>query len=282
MKVTVTLVVLSFYFVLSTLDSVTARRVAKSIQWLSKYKSDIEEDCKNGLQNYYNYPYDCQKYYTCKEGKLYLSTCQSDLYWNKELRSCDIQDNVDCSNIIPFPHPDCTDGSTTFYIYPYNCKKFYECFESELYILECPDDLLWNNKDQVCDDSFNVDCSYVIPEDAETEVPTSAPASTSPLTMEPTTSPVPSTPSTVEPTTLETTERPTTTPVPPPPTTPPVRCEHEEQYISDPYNCSMYYECSNGVPISMSCPDGEYWNPDEHVCDWPYNVDCTVSTTLST
>ncbi|XP_050505102.1 probable chitinase 10 isoform X6 [Diabrotica virgifera virgifera] len=251
MKVTGTLVILSVYFVLSIVDSATARQRPRR-QLLSENKSDIEEDCKNGLQNYYNYPYDCQKYYTCREGKLYLSTCQDDLYWNSELRSCDIQANVNCSKIIPLPHPVCTDSRTTFYIYPYNCKKFYECYENVLYILECPDDLLWNNDAKVCDDSYNVDCSYIIPETAETDEPTSAPTSTSPVT----------------------TERPTTTTVPPPPTKPPVQCQHSGQYIPDPYNCSMYYECSNGVPVSMSCPGGEYWNPDEETCDWPFNVDC--------
>ncbi|CAH1258875.1 MRC1 [Branchiostoma lanceolatum] len=42
----------------------------------------------------------------------------------------------------------------------------------------------------------------------------------------------------------------------------------------DPDDCSKYYTCSNGIPHSMPCPDGLYYNEETDQCDYPENVDC--------
>ncbi|CAH1256520.1 Hypp1672 [Branchiostoma lanceolatum] len=40
-------------------------------------------------------------------------------------------------------------------------------------------------------------------------------------------------------------------------------CEGKKDGIyADPKVCSKYYSCSNGIPYSMSCADGLYYNED--------------------
>lgn len=45
-------------------------------------------------------------------------------------------------------------------------------------------------------------------------------------------------------------------------------------FLPDPTDCSKYYECSNGVPISNECTGELVWNPELHTCDFPGNVEC--------
>ncbi len=44
--------------------------------------------------------------------------------------------------------------------------------------------------------------------------------------------------------------------------------------LPDPFDCSMFYSCSNGVPILMFCPDGLHFNAELDVCDWPQEAGC--------
>nr|CAH7765322.1 unnamed protein product [Callosobruchus chinensis] len=46
------------------------------------------------------------------------------------------------------------------------------------------------------------------------------------------------------------------------------------QYFPHETNCSLFYQCSNGVPYLQECPSGLYFNPKIDVCDYPRNVDC--------
>ena len=46
-----------------------------------------------------------------------------------------------------------------------------------------------------------------------------------------------------------------------------------QQYVSHPYNCSLYFECPDG--LLMSCPGNLVFNPIEDVCDYNYHVNCT-------
>jgi len=56
------------------------------------------------------------------------------------------------------------------------------------------------------------------------------------------------------------------------------------EYHPDPYSCNSFYECSNGVPHHMPCPEGLVFNPRANpgpVCDWPWNYpDCKPSCTV--
>ncbi|CAH1098827.1 unnamed protein product [Psylliodes chrysocephalus] len=219
-------------------------------------------DCADDLPNYRYYPYDCQKYFGCQSRALNVYTCPNNLYWNDIVKACDVHENTDCSHIIPFPDPDCSDGKNTYYLYPYDCSKFWECYEKRVYLLQCPNRSLWNEKIKECDEHTNVDCSHVIPYPASTTSTTTS--STTPLT---TTRPT---------TTRSTTPRPTTpstTPPPPEPVTPP-ECTYDNTYYPYPYDCSKFYECSNGKPVIMQCKDDLVWNNAIKTCDRTYNVDC--------
>jgi hypothetical protein len=42
-------------------------------------------------------------------------------------------------------------------------------------------------------------------------------------------------------------------------------------YLPD-QDCTKYFLCVNGTGISLTCPDGLFFNPTVHECDFPYNV----------
>ncbi len=36
--------------------------------------------------------------------------------------------------------------------------------------------------------------------------------------------------------------------------------------------CDMYYQCQGGQTIVMTCAPGTHFNPDNGICDWPFNI----------
>ena len=46
-----------------------------------------------------------------------------------------------------------------------------------------------------------------------------------------------------------------------------------------PSNCNLFYNCANGVPHTVSCPNALHFNPNLKICDWPANSGC-VSANL--
>jgi len=52
----------------------------------------------------------------------------------------------------------------------------------------------------------------------------------------------------------------------------------EDGLHADPNNCAQFYQCANGHQYPMQeCPEGLLFNAEEEYCDWPENVDCSVS-----
>ena len=43
-----------------------------------------------------------------------------------------------------------------------------------------------------------------------------------------------------------------------------------------PYDCSKYVVCVNNQEIIKSCPAGLRYNSHSKVCDYAYNVDCSI------
>ena len=42
----------------------------------------------------------------------------------------------------------------------------------------------------------------------------------------------------------------------------------DDVLIADPDDCTKFYECCNGIPIPMSCPENMCFNSDLSVCDY--------------
>ena len=54
-------------------------------------------------------------------------------------------------------------------------------------------------------------------------------------------------------------------------------------FIPSPTNCSEYYVCVNRIAYLFSCPERNpvgllYFDPTINVCNWPWLVDCQVTT----
>jgi len=50
-------------------------------------------------------------------------------------------------------------------------------------------------------------------------------------------------------------------------------------FLPDPLNCSRYYICASGFPISQECPFPLVWDPTIDGCNSPGAYACQVTTT---
>ena len=50
-------------------------------------------------------------------------------------------------------------------------------------------------------------------------------------------------------------------------------------FLPSDQSCSLFYLCSNGRAIPLTCPGGLYFNVGTDQCDYRYNVNCTEPTT---
>ncbi|CAG8529648.1 6958_t:CDS:2 [Dentiscutata erythropus] len=50
---------------------------------------------------------------------------------------------------------------------------------------------------------------------------------------------------------------------------------------ANPTDCCTFYQCANGHPYVMNCPDGLQWSTKRLRCEWPKNSDCGVNATSS-
>ncbi len=48
--------------------------------------------------------------------------------------------------------------------------------------------------------------------------------------------------------------------------------EQEDQFIRDPFNCSVFYQCDNGYPRKKECPSGLCFDISTTLCDFCENV----------
>ena len=48
-----------------------------------------------------------------------------------------------------------------------------------------------------------------------------------------------------------------------------------------PDDCSIYFQCTqDGIAHQQTCASGLHFNPETKICDWPDNVQCTLSMVL--
>ena len=53
--------------------------------------------------------------------------------------------------------------------------------------------------------------------------------------------------------------------------------------FASPDDCSIYFQCTqDGVAHQQTCASGLHFNPETKICDWPDNVQCTLSMDLHT
>lgn len=51
----------------------------------------------------------------------------------------------------------------------------------------------------------------------------------------------------------------------------------KDQYFADQFDCTKFYVCVHGQPISQSCPGPLHWNDQHKTCDWEYSANCVAN-----
>lgn len=53
--------------------------------------------------------------------------------------------------------------------------------------------------------------------------------------------------------------------------------DSEVVYLPDDENCSIYYECRDGMPILDMCVGDLFFNPVINACEYPENTPCEMT-----
>ncbi|KAI2805284.1 hypothetical protein BLOT_004278 [Blomia tropicalis] len=150
-------------------------------------------------------------------------------------------EELNCSNSDYLPHE--------------NCWQFYQCAHGEPVEMTCPDGTQWNQTIPVCVHITTCDRPSEEPTTTESE------ATTTEIPEETTTTETPEETTTSQPetTTTDVSEESTTT-----------KSDEELNCSNSDYlpheNCWQFYQCANGKPVEMTCPDGTQWNQSIPVC----------------
>ncbi|CAG9824814.1 unnamed protein product, partial [Phaedon cochleariae] len=238
------------------------------------------------------YPLDCSKYYLCYNGKKSVEPCPEGLYFDDVSSLCTFRDNVSCehaSTLQPYPtktsenpdittpptaptHPGTTgptpspDPSCSSYpagekvslVYPYDCSKYYLCYNGKKSVEPCPEGLYFDDVTSQCTFRENASCAH-----ASTPLPY------------PTTDPTGATTSTAMPSTTSEVPTKITTPITST-TSKDGICKDEPTgtTLSDPDDCACYFECSNGLTYHFTCAAGTLWDKVLKVCADAESVIC--------
>jgi hypothetical protein len=123
-----------------------------------------------------------------------------------------------------------------------NCSEFYQCSGGVLFTLRCQEDLYYCAEKEYCDYIDNCDYSNCkLNPDNKT-------LHDSPIAEG--TAFVPECPDQVD---------------------------KNVTFIVNPENCSNYYECDNGVPVLMECPDTLYFCIEKEACVWQWEPNCSFN-----
>ena len=166
--------------------------------------------------------------------------------------------DVDCSNL--------KDGEKI--LSPNNCSEFYECVHGVAYVFQCAnmtdgEQLYFNQTLQSCNWPWEVQCEI-----SSTEPTPVTESSSDPSTKDEDDNELLRVFAAIADTTVD--------------------CSEVENggKISSPSNCSEYYVCVMGESYLYKCPmmatgDRLYYDPELGVCNWPWMVDCDITTTES-
>lgn len=126
-----------------------------------------------------------------------------------------------------------------------NCSRFYECVGVVPKLLECPPGLIFNPNDNVCDFTWDYNCTYG--DKIEKIIKPVSPL----FRLSPN-----------------------------PPYCPPPNVNDTQPIHPDTSNCSRYYECSNGLAISRDCPPGLLFDKNLLVCTFEWDAQCAKEESI--
>lgn len=185
---------------------------------------------------------DCWKFYQCVEGKVVEMSCPSDQWWNTVGNYCDETEN-ECLAITTENPLDVYCPAADHPLYPVffphlDCTRFYQCIDGSAIEMSCPIGQWWNVN--YCDENENVECN------------------------------------------VSTEEPPTTTEEPTPPNPQDKWCPSSDHpdypiYVRHLSSCSKYYVCAGGKVIEQRCPEGQWYNSQQNMCEMKHYVTCLVS-----
>ncbi|XP_050295925.1 peritrophin-1-like [Anthonomus grandis grandis] len=159
------------------------------------------------------------------------------------------------------------DNSKVVYIPDANCNRFWQCSNGVSIRMSCPAGLHWNRRLNVCDWPRRAKCIGRRFDDADQSDDHDEKIVVNQFRLQVEEDPVLLVPEGKlalehqnQP--IESLRR---------------RCPRDnskEVYLPD-RNCNKFWQCSNGVPIRMSCPEGLHWNRRLNVCVWPRLASCS-------
>lgn len=271
---------------------------------------------------------DCGSYYLCVDGVKNKKYCEDGLSFDATKGMCTWPLSGSCSSkshrkpsAFPLsnaneeiaPREDrikCPSEQTDEIVrLPHHCSasKFYVCEQGRMYLHECPDGLLYDNRRQTCSDAngvttkdqkpgsvLNAKAGYAqCPRIGHTLIPHEANCSlyyvcdngrrskTQSCYTGHYFNPEISSCDLPENTlcfTAEVTTLSTSTSV-----SPGSRCSMTEtkcKLIPDPCNCQQYTACENGVVVSRTCPSNLHFDNERQTCNLPENAHCTANCSV--
>ncbi|XP_063917240.1 peritrophin-1-like [Zophobas morio] len=115
-------------------------------------------------------PGDCTKYYECLGGTKTLLSCPDGFEFDYERQDCEAAGAVNCdpndiTTVTWAPstdRPPCSATGDEVIYFPYegDCTKFWECYQRNTYLHQCPAGYYWSQALGRCDVAANVDCEW--------------------------------------------------------------------------------------------------------------------------
>lgn len=105
-------------------------------------------------------PGDCNKFYRCANGQLFIMDCSSGLHFDQNMKICNWPDQANCKtgevNLGCTAESDLTQD-------PEDCSKYYRCANGVLSSYSCQDGLYFDSNLKVCNWPSLVQCKYSKP-----------------------------------------------------------------------------------------------------------------------
>ncbi|XP_015927280.1 peritrophin-44 [Parasteatoda tepidariorum] len=115
------------------------------------------------------HPFDCSKYFLCRDGVALLEVCPMGLHFNDALQLCDYPEKVNCDRDQGIVECSAEDG-THHLPHPSNCEKFYSCHNGIPHLKNCLLGLHFNARLQVCDYPYRAGCGKIRLSESRDEV----------------------------------------------------------------------------------------------------------------